>query len=248
MSRMNRQWSGIACAVALAAAGASALIALPPESRRSAVPPRFDRAGDPLPDRAIARLGVSRFRHTATVGQIVYSADGKIVFSSSPGEDGVQVWDAASGRPIRRIGSNRIYSLALSPDGTRIVTGEVSEKLRVLDVATGNEIGLIAGHTQTDRLGRIREDLDSAHFVAFAGNNDRILAEQGAERAVIVWDLPTQKAVVRIANENEGMFTSLTVSRDGRSLLSGSSNGEITVWNLADGKLVRKLRDRKSVV
>ena len=132
---------------------------------------------------------------------------------------------------MRRIGTLAFYSPALSSDGTRIVTGEVSEKLRVLDTATGDEIAVFAGHTQTEQIGRFREDLDSAHFVAFAGRNDRIVAELGAERAVAVFDLPSQKQLVRIASDDGGMFTSVSVSADGRVIVTGSAAGAVTIWN-----------------
>src|SRR4051794_19332574 len=37
------------------------------------------------------------------------------------------------------------------------------------------------------------------------------------------------------------MFTSVAVSTDGRHIVTGSAAGAVTIWNLFDGKLLRKL-------
>src|SRR4051812_24691766 len=62
---------GILCAIA-----GSMLSALPAQNGPSAATPHFDRAGDSLPDHALARFGTIRFRQSSAITQVEYSPDG----------------------------------------------------------------------------------------------------------------------------------------------------------------------------
>ena len=56
----------------------------------------------------------------------------------------VRVWDtAASGQKLKvlRGHENRVYSVAISKDGTRVVSGSRDKTVRVLDTATGKISG-----------------------------------------------------------------------------------------------------------
>src|SRR6266542_2935011 len=91
--------------------------------------PRLDASGDPLPPGAIARLGTARFRHGETVKSVAHSADGKVFVSSGNG-GGVSLWDAATGKELRRLELRTwgAQGATLSPDSKRLA------------VATGNGI------------------------------------------------------------------------------------------------------------
>ena len=62
----------------------------------------LDLSGDPLPPRAIARLGTLRFQHANGVSAAAWSPDGKTL--AACGFDGVVVvWEVSSGRELRRL-------------------------------------------------------------------------------------------------------------------------------------------------
>jgi len=48
----------------------------------------------------------------------------------------------------------------------------------------------------------------------------------------------TGSLIRRLQGHNDWIY-SLAISRDGKSVASGSWDGEVRIWNLADGKLVR---------
>src|SRR5436305_11698551 len=52
----------------------------------------------------------------------------------------IHLWNPVTGRELRRLGksSRRIYSIAFSPDGTRIISAE--RTLRLWQVANGKEL------------------------------------------------------------------------------------------------------------
>src|SRR5207247_472784 len=80
-----------------------------------------DRYGDPLPPGVVRRFGTVRFRDGSTfLHNPVFTPDGKIIVTGN-GEGVLWLWEAESGRPLRRIPSKVgvVGSWAVSPDGTR---------------------------------------------------------------------------------------------------------------------------------
>ncbi len=102
---------GVACALTAATAAfverqtapAPTGIALAKQDNASPKAVRkLDRYGDPLPDRAVARLGTTRYRQDSPIYRIAYTPDGRHFLTD--GRDSIlRVWDAATGRIIRRI-------------------------------------------------------------------------------------------------------------------------------------------------
>lgn len=95
------------------------------------------QATEPLPRGAVGRLGTTRFKHPGGVVSVTYLPDGKSLISA--GWDGsIRVWEAASGREIRRIGTGAgsPVSAALSPDGKLLATCARGSR-RLWDVRTG---------------------------------------------------------------------------------------------------------------
>src|SRR5262249_32935926 len=80
--------------------------------------PRTDRHGDPLPEGAVARLGSTRLLHDDWIRNLAFFPDGKSLMAAT-NEPFVRIWDAASGRQLRRIGEtdSSLMCAALSPDG-----------------------------------------------------------------------------------------------------------------------------------
>ena len=61
----------------------------------------------------------------------------------------------------------------------------------------------------------------------------------GADKAISVLDAKGSPQR-RLQGHNDWIYA-LAVSRDGKTVASGSWDGEVKLWNLADGKLVRTI-------
>src|SRR5262249_37079137 len=131
-------------------------------------------------------------------------------------------------RPMRRpafviMGHEGVKSVAFSPDGQRLASGEGDNTVRVWDVAGGHQIFALAGH----------ESLIG--YVAFSSDG-QYLASASNDRTVKIWNARTGQCK-RTLRGHSAPVLSVSFSCDGRWLASTTGNmetladGEIKVWD-----------------
>jgi WD40 repeat protein len=144
-----------------------------------------------------------------------FSADGARV--ATAGFSGaVRLWEAASGRELRRIpvSDQRLASVRFSGDGRRIATGSFDGVIHLFSIAGGAAVAEMRGHQGPARADFIprRGDLVSA------GEQDGTLR---------IWTPPVTKLAPRPG----------TAPRFGAGLVvSGDASGPIHVWNPTSGE------------
>jgi WD40 repeat protein len=199
-----------------------------------------DRAGDPLPPGAVARLGTTRFRHGSAIRQVAYTPDGEIL--TTLGDDGViRLWDAATGAEIRRLAEApvRTSGFALAPGGRTLITASREDCLvRVWDVASGRPVRGISDHGV------------AAEVVAASPDGRRLAV--GGRDGIMLADPTTGRLVRRIEGHPYGSGF-LLFTPDGRSLISGGRDaarwtgggmaieGSIRSWDAATGEPRRRI-------
>jgi WD40 repeat protein/serine/threonine protein kinase len=140
---------------------------------------------------AAGRVAFSNEDHTCFVHSVAYSPDGHYLSAAtgpvpqepvnallvSVGGDGtVVVWDEATNqkRAIKAHGAD-VWSVAFSPDGTRLASASIDRSIKLWDVATGDEVLSLRGHT------------GGVLGVAFSPDGN-LLASAGRDGTVRIWD------------------------------------------------------------
>jgi WD40 repeat protein len=235
-----------------------AVLAAPPAVEKDALPLR-DSAGDPLPTGAFARLGTVRLRHSAPVGALAYSADGKRLASASHDRT-VRVWDAATGeeRHCFRGHEDAVFSVAWTPDGKTLVSCGRDGTLRVWNRDTSKEARCI--RVAPDVTGQLpaqetalwwwQERENNLYCVAVAPDG-KTIAAACADGFVRLFDLGSGKEVRRLTEfsdrergrreVSDKRVLSVAFSPDGKYLASGGHGRAAVFWEAATGRLLHRV-------
>jgi len=210
---------------------------------------RLDLHGDPLPPGAIARLGTVRFRTGSGAELVRFAPDRKTLLSTCPGDCTIYLWDAATGKLIRRFCGHEhaVCSLTFAADGKTIASGSMDQTFRLWDVATGKEIRRI----EVDTIAAFSPQ------VALAPDG-KTLALGSVDVTIGLWDAATGKQIRRLEAGRDQLWriSSVQFAPDGTTL-AAASNGTVSfgpdgemlgdpsdtifLWNPATGKLIRRL-------
>jgi WD40 repeat protein len=184
---------------------------------------RTDRFGDPLPERALARMGNAPFFHGNQVSALAYSPDGKYLASSSGVSiptvplNCIRLWDAKRGGQLRQFrGHFKTDSLSFTPHSNYLVS-------KGSDRAGAGEVCIweIRSGSEHCRL--------SASCCAVSPNGESLaLAKpEGTGASVIsIRQLDTCRLLKEFRVEKN--IVSLLFSADGESLIAGEGEGSIS--------------------
>ena len=146
------------------------------------------------------------------------------------GPGAVCLWDARSGRMLRRLGNSaeQVMAVAIAPDGGRVAAGGALENgagfTRVWSAATG------------ELIWSSKDNEKEALAVAFGGDG-HFVATGTADGVVTICDAQSGSGVRSLSNHRGGA-TSLAFSPDGSILYCGESYGGTRVWNVQTGRLL----------
>lgn len=127
-----------------------------------------------------------------------------------------------------------VNTLAVSPDGSRAVTGSEDRMARVWDVATGRLLAVLAGHT------------GSLVTAAFSPDGARVVTGS-LDRTARLWDVRTGAPVAVLAG-HAGIVTSAVFSPDGALIATGSFDRTVRLWDGATGAPGATLRGHDNTV
>ena len=194
--------------------------------------------GHPLPTKSSA--------HNIPTG-IAFSPDGKLLAVGNT--DGIaQLWNVATGKVIWSLRANTsnsvpgihsmgVNTVAFSPDGKLLVTGDGNGDARLWNPATGQPVGppLPAGSNANGGV-------NSAAF----SSNGKLLVTDDGDGTVRLWNPATGQPIGHPLNPG-GDALQVALSTDGKTLAVNNFSGNITLWSLGDPAQPRELTKHYSV-
>jgi WD40 repeat protein len=122
--------------------------------------------------------------------------------------------------------SAQVVAVAISRDGTRIVSGSYDSTLRLWDARTGAPIGEpLKGHSGTVRS------------VAFSPDGARIVSGS-SDNTLRLWDARTGAPIGEPLRGHSKGVSSVAFSPDGARIVSGSGDNTLRLWDARSGATI----------
>jgi WD40 repeat protein/serine/threonine protein kinase len=129
---------------------------------------------------------------------------------------------------------DRVTCVAMSPDGSQVVSGSWDSTLKLWNAVSGEQLKTFVGHT------------DGITSVAFTSDGTRIVSGS-LDNSIKIWDPQTGQETRTLTGHNDSV-TSVAFSSDGERIISGSRDTTIKVWNFSSGKEERTLAGHLNTV
>lgn len=172
--------------------------------------------------------------HTQHVSAAALSKDGKIALTASL-DGSSKIWNLETGEFVRNLDisdeqAGVLDSLlsvgVLSHDASLAITGSLLGPAKIWNVETGALI-----HTLPEQSG-----INSAAFSA-----DGRLAITASKRTAKIWDVQTGDLVLTLEPVSQARIqqvTSVAFSSNGEKAITGSRDGNVSLWNILTGELL----------
>ena len=150
---------------------------------------------------------------------IVFSPDGQTLATAGGFDNSCKLWRASDGVQLSSVvrHTDRVVSIAFSPDGRMLATGSFDKTAKLFDVVNRKELCTLPGHT-----GYVMS-------VAFSPDG-KTLATGTFDRTVRLWDVATGESVATF----EGAHPPVVFSPDGKMLATGDALGvRVQLWHAA---------------
>ncbi|ADP82029.1 TIR domain-containing protein [Pseudofrankia inefficax] len=215
--------------------------------------------------------------HTAPVGMVVFSPDGRLLATGA--SDGTaRLWDVATGvvRAVLPGYGGTATTVAFSPDGSTLATYGAEGTARLWDAGTGTERACLAGHDRAvnalvfspeeilvatggqDGTARLWDVVTGAERAAFTGHvgavttmafspDGRLLVTGGADRTARIWR-PGATAEPVVLTGHAGSIKVVRFSPDGRMVVTGGYDRTVRLWDAATGDELTVITDYKGRV
>jgi WD40 repeat protein len=133
-------------------------------------------------------------------------------------EGGLRVWSTDNFEEVTQLSGHKdfIWSMAISSDGSRIVSGSRDRTMRVWDGQTFEELGIC-------------EHENEVNSVTFSPDNS-LIAVGSDDYTVWIWDARSLGKIARLAG-HENVVTSVAFFPDGTRIASASWDCTVRIWD-----------------
>jgi WD40 repeat protein len=179
---------------------------------------------------------------------LTFSPNGEILASSSKDKNKtIKLWNISTEQQILTLRQNSpARSISISPNSKFLASGHEDGTIKIWNIETGEEISSIQAHSSW------------IQSLAFSSDS-RILASGGDENAwddelnyIRIWKINTQgninteESISLLGHKKQ--VNSIAFSPDGQTLVSGSNDRDIKLWNLRTRETICTLSEHTDVV
>lgn len=174
-----------------------------------------------------AKLEQTVENHADWVFGIAFAGDGKHLVTCSRDKT-AKVWDLSTKESVMTFPGhqNPVFGVAIKADGKIGYSAGEDKQLRMWGAgADGKQIRAVGGH-------------GDAILKLVQHPNKPLLVTASADKTVRVWNADNGSAVRSLTGMTDQVF-SVALSADGNLVAAGSYAGEVQIWKIADGALVK---------
>jgi WD40 repeat protein len=130
---------------------------------------------------------------------------------------------------------DRIVSVAFSPDGKLLATGDVVGQIRVWQVVDGQQLLTFQGHSNW------------VSSIAFSPDGQLLAVTGSSDSTVKLWEISTRQCL-RTFQGHSNWVSSVAFSPNGQTLASSSDDQTVRLWEVSTGQCLHILRDHTDKV
>ena len=145
---------------------------------------------------------------------------------------GTMLPDCSLGTPLPVL-KHSAYDVAMTPDGSHMVTAGEDGSVHVWNLSSGEEVMVLEGHSRY------------LTAVAVAPDGTRVVS-RSADKTVRVWDMHTEEAVF-VLEGHEAEVGTVAITPDCSKVVSTSDSDGICVWDLSTGMEVLAIKSPRKL-
>ena len=170
-----------------------------------------------------------------------FTLDGKQVVTgagnawNNPKKEGtLRLWDLTTGKQVRQFEGHTqdIRRVAISPDGKQLLSGSFDGTMRLWEIESGKELKCFNGPGNFVESVGFTPDGKKA-ICSYGPQTIETRFDEDPRCSLWLWDLNTGKELKRFKGHSAPVL-SLALSADGHFLLSGSGDGTMRFWEIAN--------------
>ncbi|MFO0942540.1 MAG: PQQ-binding-like beta-propeller repeat protein [Pirellulales bacterium] len=170
----------------------------------------------------------------STVECLKFAGDSKTIAADVFRQSSAYLMSLDQPAEKRSLKHKQIYGLDFAPDGKKLVTAGWDSRIRSWDTADGKLLSEL-DVTLPNQNPNQRIDQRMYTIVAYPFKN--IVATAEMDSTVRVWQLGDEIELANSIPGNSFTFGAMDLSSDGIWLVTGSSSGNVRIWNALSGSL-----------